>query len=195
MSYSAPCTKEASSTTHESNIDNTTQRININDMTRGVPFIEDVALALNAAKSHNKVLIVCCEEAESVSNALWANPNVIDAFAKYGVGLLIRENTLPFHQFTVLYPVIAFPCLYCINPQNGKVLRCKHSQDVTVEIVVESIIASSELMQQQKQQQEANNGDENNQNAEAKAQELRSPAQSGNNLKSVSANHSCCSSM
>ena len=179
-----------------------------------VPFIEDVTLALNAAKSQNKILIVCCEEAESITNALWENPKVIDAFAKHGVGLLIRENTLPFHQFTVLYPVIAFPCLYCINPQNGQVLQCKYSQDVTVDIAVKSITASSELMQQQQQQQQSamnavthsntNINDENIRNAEeapkpksalskleqirqkAKAQKQRKATESTNNSKSAS---------
>ena len=163
------CVVMSSSSTEEAKVDEIKEEIKTNDENR-VPFIEDVSVALNSAKSQNKVFIVCCEQAESVSSPLWSNPTIIDAFAQHGIGLLIIENTLPFDQFTVLYPVIAFPTLYCINPQNGCVLQCKYGQDVNAEIVVKSIITSSALMQQQQQQnvisRNANNDDDNIQNAE-----------------------------
>eukprot|EP01083_Nonionella_stella_P222258 793309_1 len=96
-------------------------------------FIKQVETALNRAKSENKILMVLIEKEEITSLNIWNNEEIINNIKQYTICLLIHDNTLAYKQFTVLYPIIDFPTIYCINPQNGQVLTCKYKQQITID--------------------------------------------------------------
>ena len=119
-------------------------------------FIEQVEAALNTAKQTNKLLLVLCERlhsnSESLSREVWNDSKVIDAARQNAVCLLIREQTLSFQQFTVLYPVIAFPTVYVIHPSNGQVLQCLfRAEQLNVDAVIACITECAIKLKQQRQ--------------------------------------------
>ena len=112
-----------------------------------VSFIEQVETALNTAKSDNKLLMVLCENSQELNGQIWNHPDIVTSIKKHAVCLLIREGTLAYNQFTSLYPVISFPTVYCISPQNGQVLQCNfRPQDINIESISKNIDSAYQKM-------------------------------------------------
>ena len=121
-----------------------------------VTFIQQVETALNSAKSANKLLMVLCENAQEVNAQIWNQQDIVKSIKKHAICLLLREGTLAFHQFTILYPVISFPTVYHINPNNGMVLQCNfRDEDINIESILKSIDSAYKTMIES--QKEANN--------------------------------------
>eukprot|EP01084_Bolivina_argentea_P048501 89366_1 len=115
-----------------------------------ISFIQQVEIALTKAKSENKILMVLCETEQNMEHiSIWNHPRVVESVQNHAICLLIHNETLAFKQFTALYPVIAFPTMYCINPQNGQVLQCKYKDQITLDTVCESITTSVDLILKQ----------------------------------------------
>ena len=118
-----------------------------------ISFIEQVETALNTAKSENKLLMVLCENSKELNGQLWNHPDIVISIKKHAICLLIREGTLAYNQFTSLYPVISFPTVYCINPQNGQVLQCNfRPQDINIESISNNINSAYQKMIESQQE-------------------------------------------
>ena len=114
-----------------------------------ISFVDQVESALQSAKSSGKMLIVLCEEASTLRGDVWNHERVVERVRGDAVCMLLREGSLAFNQFTTLYPAPTLPTMYCIDPQNGRVLQCKCGEQITVDAVVQCIAFSADLMRQQ----------------------------------------------
>mmetsp|Transcript_72078 Transcript_72078/g.114870 ORF Transcript_72078/g.114870 Transcript_72078/m.114870 type:complete len:580 (-) Transcript_72078:156-1895(-) len=145
------------------------------EKTESLSFIQQVETALNTAKSSNKLLVVLCEKCDTLNHEIWNDPKVVEVMQQNAVCLLIREQTLAFHQFTTLYPVISFPTVYVINPSNGQVLQCLFQpQQLNTDAVVQCISESALQMKQQQQVATTSMHDHNQQRSGIQINEMQS---------------------